>query len=93
MKAKYIILSLIASLAVLVGCEKEGFHFLEGLKVDSSYVSVPLAGGSNTIEVDADGFATFSTPASINGNTQTWTLNHGIGQCWYASIGLKYLFN
>ena len=43
--------------------------------------------------VDADGFATFSTPASINGNTQTWTLNHGIGQCWYASIGLKYLFN
>ena len=43
--------------------------------------------------VDADGFATFSTPASINGNTQTWTFNHGIGQCWYASIGLKYLFN
>ncbi len=42
---------------------------------------------------DADGFATFSTPASINKDTQTWTLNHGIGQCWYASIGLKYLFN
>ena len=43
--------------------------------------------------VDAEGYATFSTPASINGNTQTWTYNHGIGQCWYASIGLKYLFN
>ncbi|MBR5700796.1 MAG: TonB-dependent receptor, partial [Bacteroidales bacterium] len=42
---------------------------------------------------DADGYATFSTPASINKDTQTWTLNHGIGQCWYASIGLKYLFN
>ncbi|MBR5700797.1 MAG: BACON domain-containing protein [Bacteroidales bacterium] len=54
MKAKYIILSLIASLAVLVGCEKEGFHFLDGLKVDSSYVSVPLAGGSNTIMVSSD---------------------------------------
>jgi hypothetical protein len=43
--------------------------------------------------VDADGYATFSTPASISGSTQTWTLNHGIGQCWYASVGLKYLFN
>jgi len=53
MKAKYIILSLIASLAVLVGCEQEGFHFLDGLKVDSSYVSVPLAGGSNKIEVES----------------------------------------
>ena len=53
MKAKYIILSLIASLAVLVGCEQEGFHFLDGLKVDSSYVSVPVAGGSNKIEVES----------------------------------------
>jgi hypothetical protein len=43
--------------------------------------------------VDADGYATFSTNPAINGNTQTWTYNHGIGQCWYASIGLKYLFN
>ena len=42
---------------------------------------------------DADGYATFSTPSVINANTQTWTYNHGIGQCWYASIGLKYLFN
>jgi hypothetical protein len=42
---------------------------------------------------DADGYATFSTPAAINGNTQTWTYNHAIGQCWYASIGIKYLFN
>ena len=43
--------------------------------------------------VDAQGYATFSTPKSINGNTQTWTYNHSIGQCWYASIGIKYLFN
>ena len=43
--------------------------------------------------VDADGFATFSTPSAINGNTKTWTPNHGIGQCWYASIGIKYIFN
>ena len=43
--------------------------------------------------VDAEGYATFSTPAAINANTQTWTYNHAIGQCWYASIGIKYLFN
>ena len=43
--------------------------------------------------VDAEGYATFSTPASINGNTKTWVANHAIGQCWYASIGIKYIFN
>ena len=43
--------------------------------------------------VDADGFATFSTPAAINANTKTWVPNHAIGQCWYASIGVKYYFN
>ena len=43
--------------------------------------------------VDADGVATFSTPASIHGNTQTFTSSTGLGQCWYASIGIKYIFN
>lgn len=43
--------------------------------------------------VDKDGYATFSTPASINGDTKMWTLNHAIGQCWYASVGIKYIFN
>ena len=43
--------------------------------------------------VDAQGYATFSTPKAVDGNTQNWTYNHAIGQCWYASIGLKYYFN
>ncbi len=43
--------------------------------------------------VDADGYATFSTPSAINGSTKTFTANHAIGQCWYASIGIKYMFN
>ncbi len=43
--------------------------------------------------MDADGYATFSTPESINANTQTWVRNTAIGQCWYASIGIKYMFN
>ena len=43
--------------------------------------------------VDTQGYATFSTPSSINGNTETWTPNYALSQCWYASVGLKYYFN
>ena len=43
--------------------------------------------------VDADGFATFSTPKSINGDTDTFVTHKTLGQCWYMSIGLKYTFN
>ena len=53
MKAKYIILSLIASLAVLVGCEKELPHYLSEVTVSSSFVSIPLNGGSTPITLDA----------------------------------------
>jgi hypothetical protein len=42
---------------------------------------------------DADGVATYSTPASINGNTETFTSSYTLGQTWYASIGVKYIFN
>ncbi len=43
--------------------------------------------------VDADGYATFSTPSAISGDTKTFVRYHSIGQCWYASIGIKYIFN
>ena len=43
--------------------------------------------------VDAQGYATFSTPSSISANTTTWTPNYSLGQCWYASVGIKYMFN
>ena len=42
---------------------------------------------------DPDGYPVFSTPKAVNGNTKTWVPNHAIGQCWYASIGIKYMFN
>ena len=42
---------------------------------------------------DAEGYATFSTPDAISGSTKTFVSNHSLGQCWYASIGIKYLFN
>ena len=43
--------------------------------------------------VDADGYATFSTPNTINGNAENWKPYHSLGQCWYASVGIKYFFN
>jgi len=43
--------------------------------------------------VDGDGVATFSTPSSINGHTKTFTPSYSLGQCWYALIGVKYMFN
>jgi hypothetical protein len=43
--------------------------------------------------VDAEGYATYSTPSAVSGSTKTWVPNHAIGQCWYASIGIKYIFN
>ena len=43
--------------------------------------------------VDADGYAVFSTPAAINGDATNWKPYHTLGQCWYASIGIKYFFN
>ena len=42
---------------------------------------------------DAQGYATFSTPKAIDGNTKTFVRNKGIGECWNASIGIKYIFN
>ncbi len=43
--------------------------------------------------VDAQGYATFSTPSSISGKTDTWAPNYSLSQCWYASVGIKYFFN
>lgn len=42
---------------------------------------------------DAQGVAVFSTPASIHGSTKTFVPYHDLSQCWYASVGVKYIFN
>ncbi len=43
--------------------------------------------------LSSDGYPVYSTPAAVNGNTQTWVFNRSIGQCWYAQVGIKYMFN
>ena len=63
------------------------------------YANPNFTGSSNDIRVlkyegvDADGYATFSTPTAINGSTETFVPYHSLGQCWYASVGLRYMFN
>jgi hypothetical protein len=42
---------------------------------------------------DSQGYATFSTPKAVNGDVEIWTRSHSLGQCWYASVGIKYMFN
>lgn len=42
---------------------------------------------------DPDGYATFSTNPAVGSGTQTWVRSHDIGQCWCASVGIKYMFN
>ncbi len=44
-------------------------------------------------KTDADGYPVFSTPSAVSGSTQTWERSHAIGQCWYASVGVRYIFN
>ena len=42
---------------------------------------------------DSEGYPVFSTPKAVNANTKTFVPNTSIGQCWYASVGIKYMFN
>ena len=43
--------------------------------------------------IDSDGYAVFSTPSAIKGDTKTFVPYTALGQCWYASIGVRYIFN
>ena len=44
-------------------------------------------------KTDADGYPVFSTPEAVKSGVQTFVPYTAIGQCWYASVGIKYLFN
>ena len=53
MKLKYIFTALVAALTLAVGCEEDLERYLDEVKVSSSYVAIPAAGGSQTITVNA----------------------------------------
>ena len=92
MKAKYIFASLVAALAVLAGCQKEETaHYLDEVQVSSSYVSVPLAGGANTMTVNAtsswtiSGMPSWLTVSPTSGSTGETTVNFSALQPWTAA--------
>ncbi|MBQ9554791.1 MAG: TonB-dependent receptor [Muribaculaceae bacterium] len=62
----------------------------------SKYLNPEIGGDPRLLKyegVDAEGYPTFSTNPAINGDTKTFVPNKSLGQCWNASIGIKYIFN
>ena len=60
MKLKYIFATLVATLALAVGCKKEADHYLKEVQVSSSYLAFPAEGGSVDVVITA---------------TQDWSIN------------------
>lgn len=65
MKLKYIFATLVATLALAVGCKKEADTYLNNVTLDKSFVAINPDGGSVSIEVTA---------------SQEWTLSVEIAQ-------------
>ena len=42
---------------------------------------------------DNQGYPVFSTPSAVTSDVKTFIPYTAIGQCWYASVGIKYMFN
>ncbi|MBO4633903.1 MAG: BACON domain-containing protein [Bacteroidales bacterium] len=65
MKLKYCIVSLFALAFTLVSCQQEADHYLSAIKVSTSYVSLPAAGGDVTLTLTAESDWAFSEIYSI----------------------------
>ena len=53
MRLKYIIATLAAAAALFTGCQEEGDTYFDEIRVDSSYVGIPMAGGTREITIKA----------------------------------------
>ena len=91
MKLRYIIASLLAGAALFSGCEKEVEHFLDEVKLNTSYVGFPKEGGTKTIEMTTSDSWTLSmseemptwltvTPSSGSAGAQKLTLTAAPGE-------------
>lgn len=69
MKLKYIFASIVATLALAVSCQKEADHYLDEIKVSSSYVSLSTGlGASTSITVTA----TDNWSIALTGKKNEW---------------------
>jgi hypothetical protein len=61
----------------------------------AKYLNSDLNGGRIlTYEgVDENGVPVYSTPSGVQPGMHKWTYDHSLSECWYAQIGIKYMFN
>ena len=61
----------------------------------SKYMNAALNSGRilSCDHINSEGVPVFKTSAAVSGSTPTWTYSPSIGQCWYAQVGIKYMFN
>lgn len=83
MKAKYIFASLVAALALVVGCEKEVPHYLSEVTVDTSFASIPLTGGTATVKINA------SSPWTVSGMPSWLTVSPTSGSAGESTVTLS----
>ena len=91
MKLKYILPFFVSALAFLTGCsDKQEASYLEGLRVSTSYVTIPLEGDSKKVDIISDADWTIDaaeipawltvTPTSGGAGTTTVTFSAGKGE-------------
>ena len=83
MKAKYIFASLVAALALVVGCEKEVPHYLSEVTVDTSFATIPLTGGTATVKINA------SSPWTVSGMPSWLTVSPTSGSAGESTVTLS----
>lgn len=84
MKLKYIIPSLLALLTSFVSCSENDYNFpLGNIEVSTSYVSLPVGGGTTTVELNVNGDwdlaktdanATWLELSTVKGTAETKTI-------------------
>lgn len=85
MKLRYIIPSFIAAVAMLVGCSEDFERsYLSDLTVSKSYVSIPAAGGSTEVTVNA------AADWTIEGTVPNWlTIQPAQGQAGQTTVSFS----
>lgn len=65
MKLKNIFATLLAGLVIFNSCDQEESMFLSEVRVSSSYIGLPAAGGSKTITLTASGDWAIDIPETV----------------------------
>ena len=98
MKLKYIFASIVATLAVAVSCQKEADHYLSEVKLSTSYVSLAVAGGSTTVNIEATESWSFAndipawlsvSPSSGSAGSSVITFSADAGEGRTADLQIK----